>query len=276
MGYEGAVALVTGAGSGIGKELALALAKRGARVWVTDVNIDAAERVASACGDTAKALHLDVRDAGAVKKAIEGAARESGRLDYLFNNAGIGVGGETHELGAAHFDRVIDVNIRGVVHGVVAAYPIMVKQGSGHIVNTASLAGLGPAPFLTPYAMSKHAVVGLTTSLRVEAAAYGVRVSALCPAAIETPILDAQNPSDLPEVSWKPDIRRFLTKVAGPPYPADKLAAETLEAMAKNVGIIVIPGRARLIWRLGRLSLDLVESASKRAVAEERATKPKS
>jgi len=276
MSYEGAVAFVTGAGSGIGKALAVALAQRGARVWVTDVNIDGAERVASACGDKATALRLDVRDAEAVRTAIETAAREGGRLDYVFNNAGIGVGGETQELTVAHFDRVIDVNVRGVVHGVMAAYPIMLKQGSGHILNTASLAGLGPAPFLTPYALSKHAVVGLTTSLRVEAADYGVRVSALCPAAVETPILDSDNPADLPQVAWKPDLRRFLTKVAGPPYPAEKLAVETLEAMAKNVGIIVLPARARLLWRLGRLSLDLVEAASRRAVAEERAKKPKS
>ena len=274
MSYEGKTAFVTGAGSGIGKELALELGRRGARVWVTDVDGSAAEAVAGACGSGARARRLDVRDAEAVRSAIEEATRDGGKLDYLFNNAGIGCGGETHELTVAHFDRVLDVNVRGVVHGVVAAYPIMVRQRSGHIVNTASLAGLGPAPFLTPYAMTKHAVVGLTSSLRVEAAAFGVRVSALCPSAVETPILDSENPPDLPPISWKPNIRRFLTRVAGPPYRADKLAREALDAVARNVGIIVAPARARLLWRLGRLSPAVVEKGSVQAVAAERATKP--
>jgi NAD(P)-dependent dehydrogenase (short-subunit alcohol dehydrogenase family) len=238
------------------------------------MNGPAAQATAAACGSNARARALDVRDAEAVRAQIEDAARESGRLDYLFNNAGIGIGGEVHELSVAHFDRVLDVNVRGVVHGVVAAYPLMVKQGSGHIVNVASLAGLGPAPFLTPYAMSKHAVVGLSTSLRIEGAALGVRVSALCPAAVETPILDAENPTDLPAVSWKPDVRAFLTKLAGPPYPAEKLAAEALDAVAKNASVIVLPSRARFLWRLGRFSPALIEKESLAAVAAVRRTKP--
>lgn len=270
MSYQGAVVFVTGAGSGIGKALCLELSRRGARVWATDVDGAAAEATAAACGSSARAQALDVRDAEAVRAAIEGAARDGGRLDVLFNNAGIGVGGEVYELSVAHFDRVVDVNVRGVVHGVVAAYPIMKAQGSGHIVNVASLAGLGPAPFLTPYAMTKHAVVGLSTSLRIEAAAFGVRVSVLCPAAIETPILDADNPADLPKLSWKPDVRAFLTKVAGPPYPVEALAKETLDAVTKNEPIIVIPGRARLLWRLGRLSYAIIEKGSLAAVADAR------
>jgi NAD(P)-dependent dehydrogenase (short-subunit alcohol dehydrogenase family) len=275
MSYRGSVAFVTGAGSGIGKALALELARRGARVWVTDIQAEAAESVAAACGPTARALGLDVRDAEAVRNAIEGAALEGGRLDYVFNNAGMAVGGETHELTVAHFDRVLDVNVRGVVHGVLAAYPIMVRQGSGHIVNVASLAGLGPAPLLTAYATSKHAVVGLSTSLRVEGSALGVRVSALCPAAVETPILDSENPSDLPQISWKPNMRAFLTKLGGPPYPVDSLATEALDAITENVGVIVLPSRARFLWRLGRLLPALVEKASIDAVAAERVTKPK-
>ncbi len=275
MSYQDAVAFVTGGGSGIGKELSLALAKRGARVWVVDRNGGAAEAVAKQCGPKARAVTLDVRDADAVRAAVEACEKEGGRLDYVFNNAGIGCGGEVQDLTVAHFDRVLDVNVRGVVHGVMAAYPIMVRQGSGHIVNTASMAGLGPAPFLTPYAMTKHAVVGLSTSLRVEGAALGVRVSALCPAAIETPILDSDNPPDLPSPPWRPDVRRFLTKLAGPPYPADKLATEALDAIAKNVGVIVIPSKARFLWRLGRMAPSLVEKASIDAVAGERRFKPR-
>jgi len=264
------VVLITGAGSGIGRALAIAFARHGAKVTVTDLDGAAAERVAAQCGASARAVELDVRDAAAVEREVRACVDAGGRLDVMVNNAGIGVGGETYELGVAHFDRVLDVNVRGVVHGVMAAYPRMVKQGSGRIVNVASLAGLGPAPFLTAYSMSKHAVVGLSTSLRAEGAGLGVSVNVLCPAAVETPLLDADNPADLPRPSWRPDLRAFLTKLAGPPYPVDRLADDALVALARNRGVIVLPGRARALWRLGRLAPWLVEKGSIDAVAEVR------
>jgi NAD(P)-dependent dehydrogenase (short-subunit alcohol dehydrogenase family) len=263
--------LITGAGSGIGRALTLALVRRGAYVYATDIDGAAAARVAESVGvHHAQAAQLDVRDAAAVAAVVERVVRERGRIDYLFNNAGIGVGGEVQELGVAHWDRIIDVNIRGVVHGVVAAYPRMVAQRSGHIVNTASLAGLVPSPLLVPYGMTKHAVVGLSTGLRVEAEAYGVRVSALCPAAIETPILDSEGPSDLPKPSWRPDLRRYLTALAGPIYPVERLAEDALDAVARNVGVIVIPGRARIAWRAVRTAPNLVAHLGKRALADEK------
>jgi NADP-dependent 3-hydroxy acid dehydrogenase YdfG len=154
--WDRANAIVTGAASGIGLALSSALLKRGAIVWMADVNAVGINQVADALGPKAYPVALDVRDALAVRDLIERVARESGRLDFLFNNAGIGVGGEVHELTVGHFDRIIDINIRGVVNGSLAAYPLMVKQRSGHIVNTASVAGLVPVPLLTPYAMTKR------------------------------------------------------------------------------------------------------------------------
>lgn len=273
MGWNGATAVVTGGGSGIGRALSLEMAARGAQVVVTDIDEANAKSVAAACGPKAVARRVDVRDAEAVRAVVEEATKITGRLDYLFNNAGIGVGGEVQELTVAHWDRIVDINIRGVVHGVQAAYPIMVRQRSGHIVNTASLAGLAATPLLVPYSMTKHAVVGLSSGLRAEAAALGVRVSALCPAAIETPILDSDNPTDLPQTSWRPNLRRYLGRVGGAPYPVHKLATEALAAIDENVPIIVIPGNARLRWRIGRLLPALVEKAVIAAVAAERAEK---
>src|SRR5262249_56364016 len=135
-----------------------------------DIDGEGAERTAGELGQNtagaATSAAVDVRDAVAVQALVNDIRGRYGRLDLMVNNAGIGVGGEAHELLLAHWDRIIDVNLRGVMHGVHAAYPIMMQQRSGHIVNTASLAGLLPSPPLTPYAMTKHAVAGLRLSLR--------------------------------------------------------------------------------------------------------------
>lgn len=267
-GWQGKIAIVTGAASGIGLALSRAMIERGAIVWMTDVNAAGAEQAAASLGTRARTAGLDVRDEAAVRALVDQVVAEYGRIDVLFNNAGIGVGGEAHELTAAHYDRCIDVNLRGVVHGILAAYPHMMKQHSGHIVNTASMAGLTPAPLIAPYAMTKHAVVGLSTSLRIEAARHGVGVSVLCPSVIETPILDAQNPADLPKLRWMPDARQFLTKYAGKPYPADKLAEYTLSSVEKNRAVIVVPAFARLGYALYRLAPGLVMRGVGRALAQ--------
>jgi short-subunit dehydrogenase len=262
-------AFVTGGGSGIGRALSKALSARGITVAVTDVDHDAAARVAQECGPRAVAAALDVRDPTAVREAIERFAAEHGRLDYVFNNAGIGTAGEVDDIPLDAWRRIVDINVYGVLHGVLAAYPLMLTQGFGHIVNTASLAGLGPAPLFAPYALTKHAVVGLTTSLRIEAAARGVRVSVFCPAAVETPILDSMNPAEF-GINSAPDARRFLTALAGPPYSVENAVAELLVALDANHGVIVLPARARLAWRLGRWFPALVEKLSLSALAAER------
>jgi len=274
--WPGSVAVVTGAGSGIGRALALAMSARGAQVVVTDIDEAAAATVAAECGPKATAHHLDVRDATAVQALIDATFRLHGRLDYVFNNAGIGIGGEAHEISRAAWERIIDVNLRGVMHGTLAAYPLMLKQGWGHIINTASLAGLGAAPLLAPYAMTKHAVVGLTSSLRLEAAAHGVRVSALCPAAIETPLLDKRGPADLPVMDWVPDLRRYLSRLAGPPHPVAKFAEQALTAIERNQGVIVIPGRARLTWVVSRFFPGVAEKIGLSEVQAERASRIRS
>jgi len=112
-----------------------------------------------------------------------------GHIDLLFNNAGIAVGGGMADYDPEDWEDVIDVNLRGVANGVQAVYPIMIEQRSGQIVNTASIAGLIAAPSQGSYTASKHAVVGLTKALRVEAERFGVRASVLCPGVVRTPIL---------------------------------------------------------------------------------------
>ena len=259
------VAIVTGGASGIGRALGAALVARGDRVVLADVDGAAAEEVAKrlhAGGPgTATAAAVDVRDAEAVTALVGGTAERLGRLDLLFNNASLGIGGPAEELSPGHWDRTLDVNLRGVLHGVQAAYPLMLRQGQGHIVNTASLAGLLPMPGSAPYATTKWAVVGLSLSLRAEAAARGVRVSVVCPGGVDTPILDKGMPADLPRVPSVEgiDTRAVVTRFSGGRlYGADALAADVLRGVDRNRPLIVAPRQARVMWRLMRLSPSLV------------------
>ena len=267
--WEGKTAVVTGAASGIGFALSGELIRRGASVWLTDIDTAALERSAAVLGPNARRHDLDVRDSAAVRDLVEFVAKESGGLDFMFNNAGIIMPGEVHDLDTDHFDRIIDVNIRGVVNGTLAAYPVMVRQRRGHIVNTASLAGLAPAPLLSSYAMTKHAVVGLTSSLRFEAARYGVRVSAICPSAVNTPMLDAGTPQDLQKVPWRPNVRRYLRRLNGPPADPRSVAASALAGVEKNQALIIVPARAGMIAMVYRLAPGLVHSLGRLVVAAE-------
>ena len=148
--FSGATAIVTGGASGIGRALAEELAKRGCEVVLADRQIELAEEVASGIrtlvGGKATAANLDVTDFPALQQLVHDTVGRTGRLDYMFNNAGIAIGGRVHDYGIQEWNQIIDVNLRGVVNGVQAAYCIMMKQGFGHIVNTASITGLMPTP----------------------------------------------------------------------------------------------------------------------------------
>lgn len=264
---EGKSAIVTGAGSGIGAAISRALVSAGTHVVLADLDLEGATAVAVSCTGpgTARAVQLDVVDAAAVSRVVDDVVRQRGTLDLIFNNAGIAVGGETEDLSLSDWDRIIDVNLRGVVHGVAAAYPVMVRQRSGHIVNTASLAGLVPAGLLTSYSMTKHAVVGLSLSLRAEAASKGVRVLAVCPAAVETPLLDTPGVGAF-------DGRRYVTRDQGvkQALAADVLATEVLEAVQRNRALLVTPRSGRVGWRVARLSPAVAQFFVRRVVAAQR------
>jgi NAD(P)-dependent dehydrogenase (short-subunit alcohol dehydrogenase family) len=262
--FSGKTAIVTGAGSGIGAALCRALAGAGAEVLCTDIDGDAAARTAEPLG--ARSARLDVTDAAAVQGRVDDVANRAGRLDLMFNNAGITWGGDTELLTLDQWNAIIDVNVRGVVHGVAAAYPLMVKQGHGHIVNTASMAGLAAAGQITSYVMSKHAIVGLSLALRSEAAGRGVGVLAICPTAIETPILD------------KGAIGGFVGRdyyrmgQRSPVFAsADDLAKDTLRAIERNKALLVWPRQARTAWLFSRLAPGLLQRMSIRFIAQQRA-----
>ncbi len=166
---SGKIAFVTGGASGIGAALATKLADEGVEVWIADRQIDAAQGLAQrliSSDAKAHAIELDVRSYPSFERAVAEVVQQSGRIDYLFNNAGIGVSGEVDSYTLDDWNDVFDVNLRGVVHGIQAVYPIMIGQHSGHIVNTASMAGLVASPGLGSYTATKHAVVAISKALR--------------------------------------------------------------------------------------------------------------
>jgi NAD(P)-dependent dehydrogenase (short-subunit alcohol dehydrogenase family) len=188
----GKVAVITGAGSGIGAATARLLARHGAKVHVADLNAGAAAAVAREIGGAAVAHAVDVsrpEDVEALAKTVFDA---DGRVDILHNNAGIGHGGDIEETTVEDWQRVIGVNLLGVAYGVQAFVPRMLAQGHpATVVNTASQAGLMPIAKMAPYCTSKYGVVGMSESLNAELGPRGIRVIAICPGVINTAIVGA-------------------------------------------------------------------------------------
>ena len=190
--FENQVAFVTGGGSGIGHAAALAFARQGARVAIADSNGEAAQQVAAEvedAGGQALPLTLDVTDASAVEAAVDRVVMEWGRLDCAFNSAGIALEDTTTPWGErAIYNRVVAVNQDGVLNCMTAELKHMEAAGRGAIVNAASIAGAA-GTITAAYCASKHAVVGLTRSAALQYAAKGIRVNAVCPGAIATPLV---------------------------------------------------------------------------------------
>jgi NAD(P)-dependent dehydrogenase (short-subunit alcohol dehydrogenase family) len=265
--FNDKTAIVTGAGSGIGAALCRALVAAGATVVCTDIDGDAAERTAAALGANAGSARLDVTDAVAVQQTVDDVVDRAGGLDLMFNNAGIVWGGDTELLTLDQWNAIIDVNIRGVVHGVTAAYPLMVKQGHGHIINTASMAGLTAAGQITSYVTTKHAVVGLSMALRSEAISRGVGVLVVCPSAVETPILDKGAVGGFVGRNYFLEGQGVKTA-----YDPDRLARDTLRAIEKNKAILVKPRLAHAQWLFARLAPTLMNRVSVGFIEKQRAS----
>ena len=258
----GKVAIITGGAGGIGKALAEEMAERGCYLVLADINAELLEKTAvelRATGAQLDAKTVDVRDASQVQALVDGALRELGRIDYFFNNAGLNLCAELRDTTLDDWNLLIDVNLRGVVHGVHAVYPIMCEQGFGHIVNTASAAGLVPAAAEGAYAATKHAVVGLSMALRVEAEAFGVKVSVVCPGLVDTPILDSTK-----YVKLDPEVIRKVAPEK--PIPPRKAAQLILRGIDRNEFFIVLTLTTHALWRLHRYAPDASMRVSKIAI----------
>jgi NAD(P)-dependent dehydrogenase (short-subunit alcohol dehydrogenase family) len=261
--FSDKIAFVTGGASGIGRALCEELGRRGAVVIVADIDKKGAQQVASDLGRLrAEAAELDVADAPAVERAVLGAVSTYGRLDYMFNNAAIAAVGEVRDMAPEHWRRLVDVNLLGVVWGSMAAYAVMIRQGSGHIVNVASVTGLIPSPMLTSYSTAKWGVVGFSTGLRAEAAALGVKVSVACPSLVRT---------NIPDHTAYFKIRKedYLARL---PWnwmmEPDQAANSILRGVVRNETIIVCPAHGHLVWWCYRLCPGLLGPLLQRMVRE--------
>ena len=187
------VAIVTGAASGIGRAICHELVTQNVFVIIADINEKDGKNVETELNQKdihSRFVRLDVTDYKNVEDVMTEIYEEFARLDYLFNNAGIAMYGEMYDMTIENWKNIMDINLWGVIHGTQIGYKLMKEQGFGHLVNTASAAGLGPSPVSSAYSTTKHAVVGLTTSLHYEAEAFGIKVSTLCPTFVDTPIFE--------------------------------------------------------------------------------------
>jgi len=263
--FKDKVAIVTGGASGIGRALCEELVRRGAAaVVVADIDAEGAQKV-TATNRCVQAMRVDVSREEDVQALVDRTTSLHGRLDLMINNAGVAICGEVRDLTLDHWRRVLDVNLWGVIYGTTAAYRVMVRQGFGHIVNVASLDGLTPMPLAAPYTAAKHAVVGLSTALRIEGAELGVKVSVACPGTVQTNILDTAAFVGIKREEAIAEMQSGF-KMAD---PAD-CAHTILRGVKRNRAIIVDTRLNRLFWRLYRSSPSLYAGLMQKGVEQMR------
>ncbi len=239
-------AIVTGAGSGFGRAVSLELAKRGARLILSDVNLETAEETARLAGGGARAMHVDVRDAQQVKSQVDAAVDAWGGLDVVVNNAGVAVVGPVGDVSLDDWHFEVAVNLMSVVYGCHFAVPIMRKQKRGFILNVASAAGLLSAPEMGPYNVTKAGVVALTETLAGEVRRDGVAVSVLCPTFFRTNIHKSQRSTD----HLRGRSEKLVTQAK---WTAEEVAQVALKGLERGTLYVIPQTDGKVLWRAKRM-----------------------
>lgn len=264
MDFSGKICIVTGAASGLGRELAARLAASGASVVLADINeavlIAGVGEIVRA-GGKAKAVKADVTSSESVRSLIESTASEFGRIDYLFNNAGAAAVGEIRDLTLDQWRRIIDINLFGEIHGIHYAYPVMIRQGFGHIINMASGFGMAPGPLNSPYVASKFAIFGISHALAAEARDFGVHVSVVCPGYIDTAMIGEMKPVNAGGKDMQAQIPVKLV-------PVERAAQIILAGVAKRKMVIAFPFYVRVLAFLHRFAPSLFARFSAKQIAD--------
>ncbi|MFJ9604893.1 SDR family oxidoreductase [Kitasatospora sp. NPDC101176] len=264
---DGRLVVVTGGGSGIGRATALAFAEDGARVVVCDLDLAAAERtaeLASLIGPPAHAYRVDVADGAAVDAFAQAVAAEHGVPDVVVNNAGIGHSGTFLQTTEKEWQRVLDVNLWGVIHGCRAFAALMADRGrGGHLVNVSSAAAYLPSKALTAYATSKAAVFMLSDCLRAELAGHGIGVSTICPGIVNTNITRTSTFSATTDAEQAAKQARAARLYARRGFPPEKVATAILDAVRTNRPVVPVTPEAKAARFLSRLSPALLRLAAR-------------
>ncbi len=243
-------AVVTGAASGIGRAYSLALARRGFQVGLVDVDLDGAERTLDfvrAAGGDGEVYECDVSDIARVRAMADHFFSRWGKVGLLFNNAGVIVLGAMGDIDPAEWQRQVSINLMGVVYGCHAFVPRMKEQGGGHILNTASVAGILSPKLMGPYNVTKAAVISLSETLKWELAPWGIGVTAVCPSFLETGLWgDTSSSTD----HWVWEWNVLCMQRAR--ITADEVAERAIEAAARNRVYLLTQPLTRYLWRLKR------------------------
>jgi NAD(P)-dependent dehydrogenase (short-subunit alcohol dehydrogenase family) len=253
---DGKTVLVTGAGSGIGRETALLCAARGADLVICDVDEDGLAKTevsVSGLGRGVFARPVDVGDRAQMQAFADSVHEQVEAVDLLVNNAGVGLGGGFLETELEDWDWILPINVMGVVHGCHMYIPRMVKRGrGGHVVNLSSLAGFFATPALSAYTATKFAVLGFSEALRVELRPHGIGVTAACPGVINTPITrnSRLRGSSADAASRERFIRLYERRNYGP----DRVAKRILRAVSRDTPVMPITTEAWVMYVLSRAS----------------------
>jgi len=255
--FNNKICVITGAASGIGRAISELLLQRGAQVFATDISETNLNDLKS-CTPSSKlqTTVLDVTKGEEVKQFLQEILDTAGRIDYLFNVAGITVIGEAHVVPIEEWRKVLDVDLHGTLNTTVETYRHMVAQGSGHIVNLSSIQGLVPLPPEAAYVTAKYAVVGLSQTLRIEGKEYGVKVSVVNPGLIKTPML---NTAPLIGMSRERHAEYFKPWERFAATPAS-CAKTILRGVERNKAFIPVTFMATLMWWINRISPSLLNS----------------
>ncbi|WP_026035317.1 SDR family NAD(P)-dependent oxidoreductase [Cupriavidus sp. BIS7] len=259
---KGKQVLVTGAASGIGRATALAFARQGANLVISDINpalLESTADAARALGVQCLTYAVDVADEAAMRDFAASVHAKTGPVDVLVNNAGIGYIGPFLRSPVNSWRRVLDINVMGVVHGCHFFGERMVEAGGARqIINVASLAGIAPAPNMSAYAASKHAVMGLCDVLAMELADTDVGVTAICPGIINTPITNARG--SVSEAITPTQIERLRAYYEANGVSPDVVAAAIVDATRHGRPLVLVGPYARPMYHLKRISRKLVKS----------------